>query len=130
MELSRRTGISGKLLFKWVNMSDLLRVRGVAGQYAELLEAAGVGTLHDLCGCNADSLAAALSAANSRRQLVRTLPNNKRVNGWIEHARTLRAVVIPEPASQQKTREPGHETNGLAAGSRGSRTGWYKRGLG
>lgn len=93
MELARKTGISGKLLLKWVNMSDLLRVRGVAGQYAELLDAAGVDTVPELCSRDAASLAAALSAVNSKRQLVRTLPNDNRVGGWIEHARSLRTVV-------------------------------------
>ena len=93
MELSRKTGISCKLLFKWVNMSDLFRVRGIAGQYAELLEAAGVDTVKELCSRNADSLVAALHAANSKRQLVRTLPNSKRVSSWIEHARSLRTLV-------------------------------------
>lgn len=93
LELSRKTGISDKLLLKWVNMSDLFRVRGVAGQYAELLEAAGVDTLKELCKRNADTLAAALSDANNARQLVRTLPNSNRVRGWIEHARVLRTRV-------------------------------------
>ena len=93
MQLSRKTGISDKLLFKWVNMSDLLRVRGVAAQYAELLEAAGVDTVEELRSRNADSLVVALSAANGKRQLVRTLPNSKRVDGWIEHARSLRTLV-------------------------------------
>lgn len=93
MELSRKTGISCKLLLKWVNMSDLFRVRGVAGQYAELLESAGVDTVKELCGCDADNLAAALVAANVKQQLVRTLPNSRRVCGWIEHARSLRTLV-------------------------------------
>ena len=71
MKLSRMTGISEKLLLKWVNMSDLFRVRGVAGQYAELLEAVGVDTVKDLCNYNADNLATALNTANGERQLVR-----------------------------------------------------------
>lgn len=93
MVLSRRTGISSKLLLKWVNMCDLFRVRGVAGEYAELLEAAGAGTLKALCSCDADQLATAMGVANSNRQLVRTLPNSKRISGWIEHARSLPVLV-------------------------------------
>ena len=93
MALSRRTGISTRLLFKWVNVSDLFRVRGVGGQYAELLVAAGVGTVEALCGCEAEQLAAAMSAVNSKRQRVRTLPNIRRISGWIEHARLLPVLV-------------------------------------
>lgn len=91
--LSRRTGISSKLLHKWVNLGDLFRVRGVAGQYVELLDAVGVDTVRALCTREADSLVADLGDVNSKRHLVRTLPNSKRVSGWIEHARTLQALV-------------------------------------
>ena len=101
MALSRRTGISTRLLFKWVNVSDLFRVRGVGGQYAELLVAAGVGTVEALCGCEAEQLAAAMSAVNSKRQRVRTLPNIRRISGWIEHARQLpvvEALTYEKPA--------------------------------
>ena len=92
-ELARKSGISSKLLLKWVNMCDLFRVRGVATQYAELLEAAGVDTVKELRNRNSENLAAALSKANTEKRLVRTLPNTKRVSGWIEHARTLPPVV-------------------------------------
>ena len=74
-------------------MSDLFRVRGIAGQYAELLEAVGVDSVKALCSHNADALVATMGAANSRQQLVRTLPNSKRVSGWIEHARSLQTLV-------------------------------------
>jgi len=43
-KLAAKTGISEKLILKWVNMADLFRVRGVGRQYAELLERAGVDT--------------------------------------------------------------------------------------
>lgn len=92
-ELARKTGISSKLILKWVNMCDLFRVRGVATQYAELLEAAGVDTVKELRNRNSEHLAAALSAINSEKRLVRQVPNIKRVDNWIEHAKTLPPVV-------------------------------------
>lgn len=93
MVLSRKTGISTKLLLKWVNMCDLFRVRGIAGHYARLLEASGVDTMQALCRCDSGSLLTAMGAANGKRQLVRTLPNSKRISGWIKHARSLRVLV-------------------------------------
>ena len=39
-KLAEQTEISEKLILKWTNHSDLFRVKGVAGQFAELLEAA------------------------------------------------------------------------------------------
>ncbi|MDX2477126.1 MAG: DUF4332 domain-containing protein [Gammaproteobacteria bacterium] len=92
-ELARKTYLSGKLILKWVNMCDLFRVRGVASQYAELLEAAGVDTVKELRNRNAENLAEAMSRVNVEKKLVRMLPNNKRVDGWIEHAKSLQPVV-------------------------------------
>ncbi len=92
-ELARKTGLSSKLILKWVNMCDLFRVRGVASQYAELLEAAGVDTVKELRNRNSENLVAAMSRVNAEKQLVRTLPNSKRVGDWIEHARSLPPVV-------------------------------------
>ena len=43
--LARITGISEAELLKFVNMADLFRINGVATQYAELLECAGVDTV-------------------------------------------------------------------------------------
>ena len=92
-ELTRKTGVSSKLILRWVNMCDLFRVRGVASQYAELLEAAGVDTVKELRNRNSENLATAMSKANAARRLVRQIPNSKRVSGWIEHAKSLQPVV-------------------------------------
>ena len=43
--LAEKSGISEALILKWVNHVDLARINGIAGQYAELLEAAGVDTV-------------------------------------------------------------------------------------
>jgi len=45
---AKTDGISEALILKWLNHADLFRIRGVAGQYAELLEAAGVDTVAEL----------------------------------------------------------------------------------
>ena len=37
-QLAEETGISGKLILKWANHADLFRIKGVAGQFAELLK--------------------------------------------------------------------------------------------
>ena len=46
-KLAEQTEISEKLILKWANHSDLFRVKGIAGQFAELLEAAGVDTVKE-----------------------------------------------------------------------------------
>jgi predicted flap endonuclease-1-like 5' DNA nuclease len=92
-ELCRKTGLSGKLILKWVNMCDLFRVRGVASQYAELLEAAGVDTVKELRNRNPENLTEAMSNVNTEKKRVRMLPNNKQVSGGVEQAKTLQPAV-------------------------------------
>ena len=50
------TGISDKLILKWVNHADLMRVKGVGPETAELFEAAGVDTVPELAQRNATNL--------------------------------------------------------------------------
>ena len=45
--LAEETGISPKLILTWANHSDLFRINGIAGRFAELLEAAGVDTVKE-----------------------------------------------------------------------------------
>ena len=42
------TGVSEKMILRWVNMADLFRIKGVGEEYSDLLEAAGVDTVLEL----------------------------------------------------------------------------------
>ena len=42
---SKASGVDEKRILKWTNLADLMRVKGVATQFSELLEAAGVDTI-------------------------------------------------------------------------------------
>ena len=57
-KLAAESGISEKQILKWVNMVDLFRIKGIGGEFAELLEAAGVDTVPELAQRNAANLAA------------------------------------------------------------------------
>lgn len=92
-ELAKASGISEKLILKWVNHADLFRIHGVAGQYAELLEAAGVDTVAELAQRNAANLHVALVTANGEKKLVRALPDAAQVTKWIAEAKTLPRAV-------------------------------------
>lgn len=91
--LAAKTGISPSVIMRCVNMADLFRIKGVATQYAELLEAAGVDTVKELKHRNAANLSLAMRQANAARKLVRQLPADKTVAGWIEQAKALPPVV-------------------------------------
>ena len=42
--IAETTGISSKLVLKWINRADLSRVKGISTQYADLLELSSVDT--------------------------------------------------------------------------------------
>ena len=75
LELASKTGISEARILKCVNMADLFRINGVASQYAELLECAGVDTVKELKHRNADNLAAKMAEVNLEKRLVRRPPS-------------------------------------------------------
>lgn len=91
--LAKTCGISETLILKWVNHADLFRIHGVAGQYAELLEAAGVDTVAELAHRNADNLHAAMAKINAEKRLVRALPVAAQITKWIEEAKALPRAV-------------------------------------
>ena len=91
--LAQATEIPESLILKWVNMADLFRVKGIAGQYAELLEAAGVDTVKELRNRNAENLAATLTEVNESRKLCRQSPGSQAVRDWVEQAKNLPPMV-------------------------------------
>ncbi len=91
--LAEKSGVDEKRLLKWVNMCDLFRVKGVAGQYAELLEAAGVDTVKELRTRNAEHLISKLLEVNTEKKLVRQTPSASQVMEWVEEAKSLPAMV-------------------------------------
>lgn len=88
-ELAERAGFSPSTILEWVNHVDLFRIKGVGEEYADLLEAAGVDTVVELAQRNAANLHERLTAANSKKKLVRQLPAEKQVADWIRQAKKL-----------------------------------------
>ncbi len=88
-----RTGISDKIILRCVNMADLFRLKGVATQYAELLEASGVDTVKELRNRNATNLAAKMKEVNAVKKLVRQVPNEKMVADWVAQAKTMQPAI-------------------------------------
>ena len=88
-EIAKLTGISEKLILKWVNHADLFRIKGIGKQYAELLEAAGVDTVVELAKRVPENLLKKMEEVNKKKKLVRLLPFLKQVKKWVEQAKKL-----------------------------------------
>jgi len=91
--LAEKTGLSEKLILKWANHADLMRVKGVGGEYAELLEAAGVDTIPELATRKAENLLAKMNEVNEVKKLVRKVPTAEQVSDWVDQAKALPRVL-------------------------------------
>jgi predicted flap endonuclease-1-like 5' DNA nuclease len=92
--LEDTTGISGKLILEWVNHADLMRIKGVGSEYSDLLEAAGVDSPSELANRNAANLAITFQeVVAARPNLVRRIPSETEIAGWIAESKDLPKVV-------------------------------------
>ena len=91
--LATETGIDESKILRWVNMADLFRIKGIAEENSDLLEAAGVDTVKELRTRNAENLHAKLAEVNAEKNLVRSLPSLSSVESWIEFAKGLEPMV-------------------------------------
>ena len=91
--LAEACGLSESQILKFVNMSDLFRIKGVGGEYAELLECAGVDTVKELGTRNAANLAQKLAEVNAEKKLTRRTPTSEQVEDWVRQAGGLPGMV-------------------------------------
>jgi large subunit ribosomal protein L20 len=92
-ELAAATGISADLILTWVNHADLARIKGVAAEYADLLEVAGVDTVVELANRNPANLHERLVTVNQDAGLVQVLPSAAQVADWVAQAKQMARAV-------------------------------------
>jgi predicted flap endonuclease-1-like 5' DNA nuclease len=92
--IAEKTGIAHARILRWVNHSDLDRIVGVAEQFSELLEAAGVDSVPELSHRVAKNLHAKMVEVNEKKQLVRRVPSVSQISSWIEQCKTLKRAVF------------------------------------
>lgn len=91
--VAQASGIDERQLLAWVQRLDLFRVKGIGGDYADLLSALGVENLKDLAAKRADTLHAKMAEVNKSRLIVRQLPTLRRVEQWVTKARDISPKV-------------------------------------
>jgi predicted flap endonuclease-1-like 5' DNA nuclease len=92
-DIAAASGISDKLILRWVNHVDLYRIKGVGSEYADLLEAAGVDTVVELATRNPANLYQRVVSTNMEKRLVRKVPFPSQVENWIEQAKSLPRII-------------------------------------
>lgn len=91
--LAEETGISPKLILKWANHADLFRIKGVAGQFAELLEAAGVDTVKEFRHRVAANLQPKLVEVNEAKNLCNRVPSVAELEKMIAQAKEMEPAI-------------------------------------
>ncbi|MBP5210774.1 MAG: DUF4332 domain-containing protein [Bacteroidales bacterium] len=91
--VAEKTGISAKLILKWTNHADLFRVNGIAGQFAELLEAAGVDTIKEFRHRVAANLQPKLVEVNDAKNICNRVPSVAELEKMIAQAKELEPTV-------------------------------------
>jgi predicted flap endonuclease-1-like 5' DNA nuclease len=92
-EIAEAAGISGKAVLRWVNHADLFRIKGVAAEFAELLEAAGVDSVPELAQRSPANLQKRMAEINEAKKLTRRVPTESQVTTWVAEAKTLERKV-------------------------------------
>ncbi len=82
------------LILTWVNHADLMRINGIAGQTAEILEAAGVDTVKELATRNPENLHAKLVEVNKQFGLSGRIPSVEMLAEMIAAAKNLEQRVF------------------------------------
>ncbi len=91
--LAEATGISPKLILTWANHADLFRINGVAGQFAELLEASGVDTVKEFRHRVPANLHAKMVEINDEKHLCKRVPSVTELEKMIAQAKEMEVVL-------------------------------------
>lgn len=92
-ELAGKLGIDPKLVLELANRSDLIRIKGVAGAFSDLLENAGVDTVKELAGRVPANLQAKLAETNEKTKLSNRTPTVEMVTDWVAQAKALPKIL-------------------------------------
>jgi len=84
--LTKETGINSSKLLHWARRAELMQIKNLGKDYADLLEAVGVESVSDLKRRNPEALLDVMQKRNSKNQIVDRMPSLKKVTSWIEDA--------------------------------------------
>jgi len=92
-DLAKAAKVQEKLLEGWVQMADVMRVKGVGPDVTRLLAACGVHTVAQLKTQDATKLNDEITKVNSKSHLSENPPSVEHLQAWIAQAQTLPIVL-------------------------------------
>lgn len=91
--LAASTEIEEKRIMTFVSRADFMRIKGVGRQFSELLQNVDIHTVDQLAAASADDVNAAMTKVNDVKKLTKVVPSVKQIQGFIDVAKGLDAVV-------------------------------------
>ena len=91
--LTKETGITSPKLLHWAKRAELMKIKNLGRDYADLLEAVGVESLADLKRRNPESLHEMMHNTNQIKKIVDRMPSLKRVASWIDDSKDIAITV-------------------------------------
>ena len=91
--LTKETGISSPKLLHWARRDELMKIKDLGRDYADLLEAVGVESVSELRRRKPESLHESMQKINIKAKIVERMPSIKRVNRWIEDSQHIEIKV-------------------------------------
>jgi len=89
-DLAKKTGISSKLIDRWQEHADLMRINGVGPEYAEALNQIGVDSVKELAQRNPENTLEKIEKMDKKKpDIIRKLPLLDEVKDWIDQAKEL-----------------------------------------
>lgn len=90
-ELAKKIGVEPAQLTEWLNRADLMRLKGVGTEMANLLEECGVDSTKELQHRVAANLHAKLKETNDQKHITHHAPTEAQVEEWIQESKTWAA---------------------------------------
>lgn len=99
--LAQSSGISRSRILRWVNMADLMRIKGVEAEAADLLEKAGVDSVVELGVRSPERLLAKLENTNKSEKIMDSVPELAVIQKWVERAKELPRKVTHDAGAKK-----------------------------
>jgi len=89
--LAKKTKISEKLIDKWAEHADLMRIGGVGPEYAEVINEIGIDSVKEFAQRNPNNtLDSIMKLDKDKPDMYRRPPTLKMVEDWIEEAKKIK----------------------------------------
>ena len=90
-DLAAKTKISDKLIDKWAEHADLMRIGGVGPEYAEVLNEIGIDSVKEFAQRNPKNTLDKIMALDKEKpDMFRRPPTLTMVEGWIDEAKKIK----------------------------------------